>query len=87
MSDEATLREFTRHAIRKGKLPRRGPDRAWGGPGIGALCAVCEKLVTRDQMEYGLEFARDGDNPGLDKLHLHARCFAAWEFERTKFEQ
>ena len=28
------------------------------------------------------EFARNWDNPGLDKFHLHARCFAAWEFER-----
>src|SRR5207245_5710929 len=22
--------------------------------------------------------------PGLDRYHLHVRCFAAWEFERTK---
>jgi len=20
----------------------------------------------------------------LDKFHIHVRCFAAWEFERTK---
>ena len=25
-----------------------------------------------------------GDNPGLDKFHVHVRCFAAWEFERNK---
>jgi hypothetical protein len=25
-----------------------------------------------------------GDNPGLDKFHVHIRCFAAWEFERSK---
>jgi hypothetical protein len=23
----------------------------------------------------------DGDNPGLNKFHVHIRCFAAWEFE------
>jgi hypothetical protein len=23
-------------------------------------------------------------NPGLDKYHVHIRCYAAWEFERTK---
>ncbi len=28
--------------------------------------------------------ARDGDNPGLDKLNVHIRCYAAWEFERNK---
>jgi hypothetical protein len=33
-------------------------------------------------MEFEIQFARDGDNPGLDKYHVHIRCFAAWEFER-----
>jgi hypothetical protein len=37
-----------------------------------------------DEMEFQIEFARDGDNPGLDIFHVHIRCFAAWEFERTK---
>jgi hypothetical protein len=26
----------------------------------------------------------DGEAPGLDKLHTHVRCFAAWEFERSE---
>ena len=30
---------------------------------------------------------RNGANPGLDKFHVHVRCFAAWEFERTKAPQ
>ena len=33
-----------------------------------------------EQMEFEMEFARGGDNPGLDKFHVHVRCFAAWEF-------
>jgi hypothetical protein len=33
-------------------------------------------------MEFEIQFARDGSNPGLDKVHIHIRCFAAWEFER-----
>ena len=37
--------------------------------------------VTKDQLEFEVQFARDGDNPGLDKFHVHIRCFAAWEFE------
>jgi len=45
---------------------------------------VCEKPVTKDQLEFEVQFARDGDNPGLDKYHVHIRCFAAWEFERNK---
>jgi len=44
---------------------------------------VCGEAVTKDQLEFEVEFAHDGDNPGLDKFHVHVRCFAAWEFERT----
>jgi hypothetical protein len=31
-------------------------------------------------MEFEIQFVRDGDNPGLDKYHVHIRCYAAWEF-------
>lgn len=80
--DEVSLRELARTAIRDEKLPRRSPDRTWGGPGVDAECAVCGKRVGRDEMEFEIEFAHGGANPGLDKYHVHIRCFAAWEFER-----
>ncbi|HEY7651166.1 MAG TPA: hypothetical protein VID04_19370 [Methylomirabilota bacterium] len=35
-------------------------------------------------MEFEIQFAHDGSAPGLDKFHLHVRCFAAWEFERAR---
>jgi hypothetical protein len=38
--------------------------------------------VRPTEMEFEIQFARDGSNPGLDKFHIHIRCFAAWEFER-----
>jgi hypothetical protein len=82
MPDEKMLREKARAVVRDGKLPSRQPDRTWGGPGVGAPCAVCELPVAKDEMEFEIEFARDGDNVGLDKFHVHIRCFAAWEFER-----
>ena len=84
MTDEARLREQARAAAQNGKLPNRLPDRTWGGPGVGAECAVCGLPVTKDQLELEIQFARNGDNPGLDKFHVHIRCFAAWEFERNK---
>ena len=34
-------------------------------------------------MEWEIEFDRHGGaNPGLDKFHVHVRCFAIWEVER-----
>jgi hypothetical protein len=84
MPDESILREYARAAVQKGKLPARRPDRTWGGPGVGAACAVCGRPISKDEMEFEIEFAHDGDNPVLDKYHVHIRCFAAWEFERQK---
>jgi hypothetical protein len=84
MPDEARLRDQARAAMQNGKVPRRRPDRTWGGPGIGAACAVCERAVTKDEMELEIQFAHDGSSPGLDKFHVHIRCFAAWAFERNK---
>ena len=81
--DEQTLREKVRIVIRDGKLPSRRPDRTWGGPGGGAPCAVCDLPVTRQQMKLEIEFARDDGHPGLDKYHVHTRCFAAWGLERN----
>jgi len=78
------LREKTRAAVRAGKLAARAPTRTWGGPGVGADCAVCGVPVTHGEMEVEIQFARDGGKSGLDQYHLHIRCFAAWEFERSK---
>ena len=84
MPDEKILRVKAREVVRTGKLPARRPDRTWGGPGVGARCEVCSEVVTKDHMEFEIQFARDGDSPGLDKFHVHIRCFAAWEFERDR---
>jgi hypothetical protein len=87
MPDESMLREKARAVVQSGKLPARAPDRTWGGPGVGAACTVCERPVTKDEMEFEIQFEHDGSNPGLDKFHVHIRCFAAWEFERNKLPQ
>ena len=76
------LRAKAREAVRSGKLPSRRPDRTWGGPEVGATCTVCGEAITKDQLEFKVQFAHDGSNPGLDKFHIHVRCFAAWVLER-----
>jgi hypothetical protein len=83
MPEESDLRATAREVIRTGKLPNRRPDRTWGGPGVGASCTICGEPVTTEQLEFEIQFAVDGDEPGLDKFHVHVRCFAAWELERT----
>jgi hypothetical protein len=87
MIDECTLREKAREVIQGRKLPNRPPDRMWGGPGTGADCTVCSAPVKRAELEFEIEFARDGDDPGLNTYHVHIPCFAAWQFERHKLDQ
>ena len=84
MPDEVTLRELARTAIRNGKLPARPPDRTWGGPGMGALCPVCGVAVTQAELEFEVEFARDGGARVGATYHLHTHCFAAWGVERPR---
>jgi len=83
MPDEETVRSLARAAIQQGKLPATAPTRTWGGPGVGAPCAICSLPVTKAENEFEIQFEQHGGG-GLDKFHVHIRCFAAWEFERHK---
>jgi hypothetical protein len=80
MSDKPRLREKAREAIRNGKLPARAADGTRGGPGEVLECAVRQRPVTKSETEFEIQFAPDGDTPGIDKYHVQVRCFAAWEF-------
>ena len=82
MPDERTVRAQAVAAIRKGLLPTRLPDRVWGGPGVGAPCTVCDLPVADNDMEFEIQFKRNGNGDWLHACHVHVRCFAAWEFER-----
>jgi hypothetical protein len=59
--DEPILREGARAVIFDGKLPSRTPDRT-----PGARCSVCGLPVTKDEKEFEIELAHDGDNPTID---------------------
>ena len=86
MPNEARVRALAREVLQAGTLPRRDPDRTWGGKGVGLQCTVCGESIPPADTEYELEFFHDGAAPGLDRYHLHLRCFAAWEMERTKLK-
>ena len=82
MPENAMLRERAREAILSGRLPRASPDRRFGGFGFEATCAVCGERIGREQMQTEIEFNRHGLPPGIDRYHLHPRCYTAWETER-----
>lgn len=82
MSDERTLREQARRALKAGKLPNRRPNQTWGGPGVGHPCSICRSPITRDELELEVEFAPTDVDTGPRTHHVHVRCFAAWESER-----
>jgi hypothetical protein len=42
--------------------------------------------VTKQEREFEVQFEQLDSGPGLDKFHLHIRCFAAWEFERKNVD-
>jgi len=81
---ETNLREKARLHLQHGSMPNEVPRRVYGGLGFGVRCHVCALPVRHDQSEIELQFFRDAaENPHLDVFHLHTRCFAAWELERT----
>jgi len=78
---ERALREKARQRIQSGAMPLAEPNRTWGGPGAGLTCAVCDQPITRNQIEYEVQFVQEGVKiPQI--AHLHLSCFAAWDLER-----
>ena len=75
-TDEERLRKLAREAIAAGMLPSLRASRLWGGPGIGAGCAVCGQPVGREELGFELELGA-----GSGERHFHVRCFAAWDVE------
>jgi ferredoxin len=47
----------------------------WAGRSDGGDCAICRARVERGEMEYELEYIRNGLDPGVDTHHVHIRCF------------
>lgn len=80
MSDDMHLREKIREAIRNGRLPTRRPDRIWGGPSAGGVCALCREPLLQGELELEIEFARDDSSAHSHQVHL--RCFNVLESER-----
>jgi hypothetical protein len=87
MTDNGALRQKVRELIQAGTLPDRPPDRMWGGPGGGGDCTICGAQVKRDEVEFEIEFARNGEGTDLSRYHVHLRCFTAWDAEGHTLER
>jgi hypothetical protein len=84
MPSEQNLRALAREHLQAKTLPRRDPEYAGEGPGIGLPCRLCREPITVDQVEYELHVTSAGAAPWVERIRLHRRCFAAWEMERTR---
>ena len=81
MSDDGLLQARVREAMQAGSLPRRPPDKLWGGAATGARCAVCGSPTTRGEVELELEFAADPDAGRSAMYYVHPRCFLIFRGE------
>lgn len=76
---ENELRGRARALISEGRLPCGQPTRMWGGNGTGEqTCSLCERVITRDEVEYEIEH-NPGENARLTRFHF--LCHAAWQLE------
>jgi hypothetical protein len=66
-----------------GKLPNRRPDSLWAGRSGGDACALCERPLKLEELEYELEYARSGPEFGVDSYHVHIRCFGVFIWKVT----
>jgi hypothetical protein len=59
------------------RLPDRRADNMWAGRSAGLPCAICGSVMSLDEMEYELEYARGGPDRGVDTFHVHIHCYTA----------
>jgi hypothetical protein len=87
MSDDSLLEAKVREAVLAGSLPKRLPDKLWGGSAIGDPCALCGESTTLGEVELELEFTRDSDR-ARTTYHVHPCCFSVFSLElRRRFKQ
>jgi hypothetical protein len=59
--------------LRGGQLPHAPASRLYGGLGSDATCACCDGTISRDQLEFEVEFAALAV-----KVVMHPECLRLW---------
>lgn len=73
--------ELIRWKLVHGELPRDGAARIWAGYGRGEDCTACGLPISREDVEYELEFPQS--SPRV--VRLHRGCCEVWNTERVTF--
>jgi hypothetical protein len=66
------LRRRIRQMIEGGLLPALSTRRSWIGQGHGAICLLCDQIITVAHWEHEVEI------PPLGELRAHGVCFRMW---------
>jgi hypothetical protein len=74
---EQGLRLIARERIARQQLPSRGLSRMWGGYGTGQLCALCDKPIQPNEVEYEIEHT----GAAVQTFRFHIVCLSAWQLE------
>ena len=70
------LRMTIRQKLANRTLPRDKCQVTWFGPGTGQPCAVCARVIGRQEIECECEQST------TDVWRFHQSCFAVWDDER-----
>jgi hypothetical protein len=74
---EETLRAKIRDRLAAGRLPRKPPQKIWGGRGTRRQCAACDEIISDAEVEIEVEL-----DVAAGHLFFHPRCRVLWEEER-----
>lgn len=73
---EKELRPIARKRLATGRLPRLAILR-FGGFGAGAPCALCDKPIQHEEIEYEVKPI----GAAVQILRFHRACHSAWQLE------
>ena len=80
---EKDLRPIARERIAKGQMPREAPTRFWGGFGTGRPCALCDKPIQSDEIDYEVKPIE----AAVQTLRFHRVCHYAWQLECARVKR
>ena len=71
---ETELRLVARERIARGQLPCGATSRMWGGHGSDLPCALCDKPIQPDEVEYEVELRESGACTQFASISSVNRC-------------